>query len=217
MPKIQVIQEYEELDRLRCLATAFAESKCRKLRTGQVAFSPELNAVRLKIKVWLLLVSKAKGRKVSSWLISRSIRKANMNQEVKLFSEETLQEQLKLAYQDYYKVKGTANELRQTALENLAAAIALTGNSTQEKTLKQLRERESQRQTARKLRYLRGKLRSGSTTIVTTVDEAGNRVDITNQHDMEKAILDNNHKKFLQSTIHPFIFLPSERSLALKA
>ncbi len=140
-----------------------------------------------------------------------------MNQEVKLFSEETLQEQLKLAYQAYYKVKGTANELRQTALENLTATIALTGNSTQEKTLKQLRERESQRQTARKLRYLRGKLRSGSTTIVTTVDEAGNRVDITNQHDMEKAILDNNHKKFLQSTIHPFIFLPSERSLALKA
>jgi hypothetical protein len=38
MPKIQVIQEYEELDRLRCLATTFAESKCRKLHTGQVAF-----------------------------------------------------------------------------------------------------------------------------------------------------------------------------------
>jgi HD superfamily phosphohydrolase len=204
MPKIQVIQEYEELDRLRCLATAFAESKCRKLHTGQVAFSPELNAARLKIKVWLLLVSKAKGRKVSSRLISRSIKKANMNQEVKLFYEETLQEQLKLAYQDYYKVKGTANELRQTALENLTATIALTGNSTQEKTLKQLRERESQRQTARKLRYLRGKLRSGSTTIVTTVDEAGNRVDIINQHDMEKAILDNNHIKNLQSSHTPF-------------
>jgi hypothetical protein len=127
-----------------------------------------------------------------------------MNQVFKLFSEETLQEQLKLAYQDYYKVKGTANELRQTALENLTATIALTGNSTQEKTLKQLRERESQRQTARKLRYLRGKLRSGSTTIVTTVDEAGNRVDIINQHDMEKAILDNNHIKNLQSSHTPF-------------
>jgi len=181
-----------------------------------VAFSPELNAVRLKIKVWLLLVSKAKGRKVSSWLISRSIRKANMNQEVKLFSEETLQEQLKLAYQAYYKVKGTANELRQTALENLAAAIALTGNSTQEKTLKQLRERESQRQTARRLRYLRGKLRSGSTTIVTTVDEAGNRVDITNQHDTEKAILDNNHKKNLQSSHTPIYLSPLREEFGFK-
>jgi hypothetical protein len=105
MPKIQVIQEYEELDRLRCLATAFAESKCRKLHTGQVAFSPELNAARLKIKVWLLLVSKAKGRKVSSRLISRSIKKANMNQEVKLFYEETLQEQLKLACLDVMILK----------------------------------------------------------------------------------------------------------------
>ncbi len=50
MSKSEIINEYEELDSLRCEATAFAEKNCRKLRTGQVAFSPELNESRLKIK-----------------------------------------------------------------------------------------------------------------------------------------------------------------------
>jgi hypothetical protein len=124
MSKSQVIIEYKELDLLRCQATAFAESKCRIVRTEQVAFSPELNAARLKIKVWLLLVSKAIGRKVSSRLISRSLKKSNIALEARSFSEDALQEHLKTAYQEYYKIKGSASKLRQTALENLAEAIA---------------------------------------------------------------------------------------------
>jgi len=38
MSKQDIIHWYEELDALRCEATALAERKCRKLRTGQVAF-----------------------------------------------------------------------------------------------------------------------------------------------------------------------------------
>jgi len=57
-----------------------------------------------------------------------------------------------------------------TALENLAEAIASSGNTSKEKTLKALREREAQRNKARKIRYLRGKIHSGRTTMVTTQD-----------------------------------------------
>jgi hypothetical protein len=186
------------------------------LRTGQVAFSPELNAARLKIKVWLLLVSKAKGRKVSSRLISRFLKKSNIALEARSFSEDVLQEHLKNSYQEYYKIKGSASELRQTALENLAEAIAASGNSSKEKTLKALHERESQRNTARKLHFLRGKMKADSTTLVTTVDANGNRVDITNQQDMEKAILDNNHQKFLQSSHTPFYLSPLKEEIGFK-
>jgi ABC-type branched-subunit amino acid transport system substrate-binding protein len=77
--------------------------------------------------------------------------------EVKHYPPERLQESLKEAYQNYYKIKGSAKELWQMALEALAEAIANEGNATKEKTLKMLRERESQRNTARKLRFLRGK------------------------------------------------------------
>jgi hypothetical protein len=55
-------------------------------------------------------------------------------------------------------MKGTADELRKTPLENHAEAIAESGNTTQVQTLKALQEREKQRSTARKIRYLQGKL-----------------------------------------------------------
>ena len=63
-------------------------------------------------------------------------------------------------------------------MENLAEAMAQKGDSTKEKMIKALREREAQRNSARKIRYLQGKLRSGSTTLVTTTDPEGNKVHI---------------------------------------
>jgi hypothetical protein len=50
MPKSEIIQEYEAIDNLRCEAAAFTERHCRKMRTGQVAFSPELNFCRKKYR-----------------------------------------------------------------------------------------------------------------------------------------------------------------------
>jgi hypothetical protein len=82
--------------------------------------------------------------------------------------------------------------------------------------LKVLREREKQRNTARKLRYLRGKLKAYSTTMVSTVVDAGNRVEITDQQDMERAILNNNHKKFLQSSHTPFYPSPLKEEFGFK-
>jgi len=58
LSKNEIAQRYEELDAIRCEATTFAEKRCRKLRLGQVAFSPELNMSRLKIQAWLLLIAK---------------------------------------------------------------------------------------------------------------------------------------------------------------
>ena len=101
-------------------------------------------------------------------------------------------------------------------MENLAEAIALAGNATQKKALKTLREREAQRHKARKIRYLRGKIQSGSTTMVTTLDADGNRIEITNQQQMEKAILESNHKKFLQSTHTPFYLSPLKEEFGFK-
>jgi hypothetical protein len=54
------IQEYEGIDdALRHKAAAFAESKCRKLRKGTVAFSPELNKLQLTVRAWSVLLNKA--------------------------------------------------------------------------------------------------------------------------------------------------------------
>jgi hypothetical protein len=95
----------------------------QKALDGTVAFSPELNEARLLIKVWSLVVNKAKGRRVSSRMLSRALKKVNLPPEERGYEENLLQENLKFGYQEYYKIKGNAKELHQTALENLAKAM----------------------------------------------------------------------------------------------
>ncbi len=52
--------------------------------------------------------------------------------------------------------------------------------------------------------------------MVTTTDQEGNMIEITNQQDMEEAILSNNHKKFLQSTHTPFYLSPLKDNFGFK-
>lgn len=169
----EVQQEYEVIDQVRCKVTATAELKCRKLRKGNVAFSPTLNAARLLIKAWSLLLQTAKGGIVSSRLIARTLKKVQLPSAVRGYSIEKVNDNLKLAYKEYHVVKGDAAELRRTALDNLAKAIAEKDNSTQVKALKDLRRREAQRASAKKIRFIQGKLRTGSTTMVTIIDSQG--------------------------------------------
>jgi len=216
MSRFEVIQEYEALDSIRCKVTAAAERRCRKLRTGQVAFSPELNESRLKIRAWLLLISKKKQNKVSSRLIKRALKKANISNEMRGLQLEELQEELKEEYKRYYKIKSEASQLRLTALESLAEALAEEGKVDKEKTLKALREREQQRTTARKIRFLQGKIRTGSTTLVSITDADGQKRDITEKVAIERAILDSNKKKFSQSVHTPFYQTPLKETFGFK-
>ncbi len=139
-----------------------------------------------------------------------------MSLDLKSLQETTIQEELKEDYQNYYRIKGNARQLRATALENLAEALVQKGDSTQEKMLKALREREQQRQTVGKIRYLQGKLQIGSTTMVTTTDPAGSRTDITDQEGIKQAILRSNEEKFRQASHTPFYQSPLKDDFGFK-
>jgi hypothetical protein len=141
----EVQHEYEVIDQIRCKVTATAELKCGKFRKGNVAFFPTLNAARLLIKPWSLLLQKAKGGKVSPRLIAWTLKKVQLPSSVRGYSIAEVNEKLKLAYKEYYVVQADAAELRQTALENLVEAMAEKDDSSQAKALKDLRRREAQR------------------------------------------------------------------------
>ncbi len=61
--------EFNTLNALRHSCVKEAESKCQKLRMGQVEFSPTLQLVRTRIYAWTLLSRRTSGQKVSSRLI----------------------------------------------------------------------------------------------------------------------------------------------------
>ncbi|MFN9982402.1 MAG: hypothetical protein ACK53Y_20915, partial [bacterium] len=110
--------QYEDLDRLQCRCVAEAERKCRKLRVGQVAFSPQLQQAIKYILVWLLLIRSQKGLKVSSRLLKRSIERTSIPKTAKNMQGQDLSRALTEAYKTYYEVKRSHSDLRQTALEN---------------------------------------------------------------------------------------------------
>jgi hypothetical protein len=207
---------YEEVDALRCKGAALSERKCRKLRMGQVAFSPQLQEASQKIYAWSLLERKAKGLKTSSCLLSRALRKASIPKAARMYPLEEICSNIKLAYKEYYAVKGNDKATRATAQETLAEALAEEGNTTKEKMLKVIRHREKQRTTARKIKFLRGKLKAGSTTMVTVQLSDGSSQDITGKQAIEEAILKNNQEKYQQSFHTPFLQSPLREAFGFK-
>jgi hypothetical protein len=74
----------------------------------------------------------------------------------------------------------------------VAAAWAEQGNSTKEKMLKQLKQREQIKSSHWRIKFLHGKLEQGSTTMVTILDNQGCPIDLTQKSDIEQAILREN-------------------------
>jgi hypothetical protein len=91
---------------------------------GQVGFSPTIQLAMRQIRAWSLLLKKKKGMKISSRLLQRSLKKAGFDSQNRAMEIVYLEEQLLQAHRYYYAVKGTHGELRSSALDSLAEAIA---------------------------------------------------------------------------------------------
>jgi ribonuclease HI len=93
-------------------------------------------------------------------------------------------------------------------LDSIAEAWAEKLNTKKEIMVKTLKLRESQRSTARKIKWIRNKLSHGGTTVVTVQNNDGSSHDITEKHAMEAAIMEANEAKFQQSFHTPFMQPP---------
>jgi hypothetical protein len=125
--------------------------------------------------------------------------------------------QLKSQFEAYWLLKRSHLDLRKTFLESLAESLANAGLNKKETIVKQLQEREIQRSMARKIRFLRGKHKSGSTTIITQELSDGTISNLTSKFDMEQAIMLSNLNKFKQSHQNDFYKPPLSRDLGFKA
>jgi hypothetical protein len=198
------IQEYESIDKLRRSHIRLAEQKCRKLQKGNVPYSDVLQKARNKGEGWSLLLKYKQGLKVTSRKLSRSLHKGDIPTTKKGNSLIEIKDELKWATKEYYKLKKSSKQLRETYLEQLASAVAAKGNTKKVSILKQLQSREAERSTARKIKFLREKLSRTSTYMVSVTLPDGTMADLTEKKKMEKAIITSNKKKFQQSFGTPF-------------
>jgi hypothetical protein len=165
---------------------AEAERKCRKLRMGQVGFSPIIQLAMRQIRAWSLLLKKKKGMKISSRMLQRSLKKAGIDSQNRTMEIVYLEEQLIQAHRYCYAVKGNHGELCSSALDSLAEAIVQQDGIQKASAIKALKLREAQRRTARKIKYIRGKLAMGSTTMVTIQLPNGETLDVVDKLAIEQ-------------------------------
>ena len=190
-------EEYEILDALRERGMLYAESKCRKLHMGGKDWSPLLQQARHTIEYTKLCLSRSRGAHVGARTLIRLSKKTSL-----IFEHKTVDELIKLLHESYISysaIKAQHRELRLTFLEQLAERQAEAGNISRATSLHNLIEKEANRALFRKLKFMRSKGTSLSTTSVTITNDDGTTKELHRQEDMEEAIREENRRKYHQS------------------
>ena len=198
--------EYEELDAIRIEAAKEAEAKCRKLKMGQIQWSPKIQGAMDRIRYYCLSKRRFLGRKVSASILYRLAKKTGCN--AIGLTEEELNKQIDNSFK-YYKTLRKKNEkLRENHLAALAAALEKKGKGKKAKIVKGLVATEKQRELFRKLKFVHEKNKDLSTKYV-TVNTPQGKVIITDKQEMEKAIINENKDKYHQTeSTCPFMHSP---------
>ena len=130
--------EYNRILKLSNKIKRSAEKAMRKLRMGQVEWSPALQRIRNEIDLWLSVVKLKRGGKVGKKLMLRKERKA-LIYDTRLLTLHQAIEFLKKAFKKYRAAKKDAATLRENFLDELSSRRAVRNNTTKEAEFKKLK------------------------------------------------------------------------------
>jgi len=213
----QLTEEYNRLDQELTQAKLCAERKCRKLRAGRSPWTPALTQAIQRIQYWKGVQKRARGGKISTTVLKRRATKGLLTFSCTHWQEapETLIQKIKSAYDDYLTIKAQANR-RETWLGQLIEATALAKDIPKNRLWKQIRQHEKARKQARQVKNIlkQEEPRSGLTQ-VSIPDPSGQqrRILIHDKQNLEKACLDEAHKRFTQAASSPILQLSQNEGL----
>ena len=198
--------EFEDLDIIRIKGMQLAERECRKLKMGGIAWTPKLSIARNQITVWMLVVRRLKGGKVSAKTIIRMKVKANMDRTNTDVSLQMAEDNLVVAFKEYKTFIKNASEKRIEFQYALAAAKAKQGNIKISQAIKNMVRIEEQRDSARRIRYMNGTIRhSSGLTRAVAPNENGEWVEMNTKYAMEEALRSENNRRFTQANDTPLM------------
>ena len=179
-----------------------AEKHCRKLKMGEISWSPKLQAVRNKIMYLSLSRRRKLNRKVSAKILQRLSKKTGLNA-----SELTVKEmdgRIDEAYKQYREIKKNHRNHRDDFLNELADALQKHGKGNKANIVRRLIALENQRSMFRRLAAVYNKTADLSTKSISIQSEEGEKI-VTNKEEMEEAIINENRAMYHQTeTSCPF-------------
>jgi hypothetical protein len=150
-------EEFNEIDEKQRAIRTRAEKEVRKLRMGQVEWSPRLQKFRTAIELWSLILLKRKGVSASNRKIARLAKKAGVENANEL-TQQQVQEKVDLAFKQYKEAKKQSGVWRNEFLEELAKNRAERKGTEVDSELRDMRRIEMQRTEARNIKRMRGVL-----------------------------------------------------------
>ena len=143
--------EYERIDRYITESCLKAERRSRKVRAGQVPFSPIVDLAAKTIYLWSSVLSKKRGCKVSSSLISRLAKKCDVIIDPSLSYEEVriLRNNV---YKRYKLLKPIAAKRREQFISDIADTIEEVYGTKRATAVRSLTVQEEERTINRQIR-----------------------------------------------------------------
>ena len=205
----EFIMTLNKLDRSITNSIVFAEKRCRKLRAGQVPYSPEINEAGNVINVWNNIIRKKKGCNISSTYIKRISKKVGISININQLSLEECQQERKLATKKYRHLKKSAKQSREQFLMDLAEQHAQSGNSTVSSIISRMNRNEDLRASYRRIKVAT-KPYYGTTekVLIKKADDNNEEEMTTDKKKIEIALCAENKKKFMEAYSSPFLQPP---------
>ena len=161
-------QEFERIDQLRVRCILKAERHCRKLKTGNIEFSPTIQHQRNLIRFWKLILKRKQGQKIDTKYLTRWEKRLHITNSFSTPLSE-VKHNLNSASKKYKLLKKEHSSLRDEWIEQLAAARAAAGKLDSATELHNLRQKEKIRNAHRQIRWCLQ--RDSITPPITTVTE----------------------------------------------
>lgn len=155
--------QFEEIDTTINNAMVEAETKCRKLRTGIIAWSPLYQQACDKVTYWTLVCDELKGRHVNVRKIRSLRKKLKLTRDIHI-TIATATSKLQTAIQNHKQCKRYAPELQMEYRHRLALAKEAEDNIPAATHIRNLTQQETTRALFRRIRYLERKMKNLSTT-----------------------------------------------------
>ncbi len=197
-----MIKEYNSLYEENKDLRVEAEDHIRKLRMGEVPWSPRLKLLRDEIELWRMMVKRRKRVKISISRIRRFMKKTGIGHAF-AHDLEDAKAHLTLAYKAYKAGKKDASSWRNDFLQSLAKAKADEQGTDAKLEEHNLMRIERQRRQARNVKRMTGKLNRGRVTQLFYTNDANERVLCNTQESMVHACIAENEARFSQAETTP--------------
>jgi hypothetical protein len=205
------IQAFERLDRLRVQGILEADRRCRRIKCGNVPWSPAIQQCMNRIGYLQACRRKLVFHKqVNSRTLQKLFKKTNFTAPVLTGDDVTLK--LRIQYNELNLLKSRASQIRGNFLVELADTKAAAGNQEADTVLRQLMLREEQRSIAHSVKRVLHKNRRGVTAIE-AVNQQGEWVIFTDKETIERSCVQENIARFTQASHLPIMSAESIQSI----